>query len=586
MTTPQNPTHIHCAEMIMSFPVVGIDYNGSLFEAKNIMFEYQIETILVFGNDTHHCIGYIDYSTVEKATNYGLGKHSVTEYMQEDVITATYDASLQEIASILVNTQQPLVPILKENVVIGIVTLKDMLHSDLPETVSDILLKKNSPPCVEVLLNESLSTDMYSLLLEIGMLGDFLETNVYVVGGFVRDMFFHSALQENIDIDLVIEGNVIMFANALAEKLQGSVCIYNEFMTAVVLYPDDSGKELRIDITTARLEYYMSPGVLPIVETSSITKDLYRRDITINAMAIQLNQKHFGRLLDFFDGQKDIQYKRIQPIHTLSFIEDPTRIFRAIRFEQRHHFTITQHTEQLINNALRLDMIKKIFGARLMHEFELIFKEHLPQNCIVRMDELGVLAAIDKNFVLTQKKKDLLFMIQDVLTWYQQCSFEEKQPNVVVLYFLGLCSTLTWEVSEDILNHICVPQHLLQTVLTTNEEVQKALEKLIVLFNNINSNAEPSISSLYIVVSLLSLEGLLYLMSCAPNKRIYDMLSQYIRSWRFVTPDITGHDLKKLGLVPGPQYKHILQDIHKEKLDGKLQTKQEQLSYIRSTYII
>ena len=173
----------------------------------------------------------------------------------------------------------------------------------------------------------------------------------FAVGGFVRDLLLQN---KNLDLDIVVEGDGIIFAKKLAQRLQGQVKAHERFITAMILLPNG----FKIDVATARLEYYDYPAALPTVELSSIKLDLYRRDFTINAMAIQLNPAHFGTLIDFFNCQGDLKEKTIKVLHNLSFVEDPTRIFRAIRFEKRMDFKIDIHTSRLIQSAVKM----KLFG--------------------------------------------------------------------------------------------------------------------------------------------------------------------------------------------------------------------------------
>ena len=169
-------------------------------------------------------------------------------------------------------------------------------------------------------------------------------------------------------MDLVVEGDGIAFAKELARELGGRVREHKTFMTALVIYHDEDGREQRLDVATARLEYYEYPAALPTVELSSIKMDLFRRDFTINAMALRLNATAFGHLVDFFGGRSDIQKKIIRVIHALSFIEDPTRILRAVRFEQRYGFRISIQGEKLIKNALSLKLMERLSGSRIVHE--------------------------------------------------------------------------------------------------------------------------------------------------------------------------------------------------------------------------
>ena len=172
---------------------------------------------------------------------------------------------------------------------------------------------------------------------KIGKTAEDFNYNAYVIGGFVRDLFLY---RSNEDIDVVIEGDGIAFARQFSKEMGTRVHTHEKFGTAVVIFPDG----FKIDVASARMEYYKFPAALPTVEMSSLKLDLFRRDFTINTLAIELNPEKFGKLLDFFSAQKDIKDKVLRVLHNLSFVEDPTRVFRALRFEQRFGFTIGKLT--------------------------------------------------------------------------------------------------------------------------------------------------------------------------------------------------------------------------------------------------
>lgn len=194
--------------------------------------------------------------------------------------------------------------------------------------------------------------------------------NAYLVGGSVRDLLRG---EENLDIDVVIEGDGITFARALGERLNAKVRTHQKFGTAQIF-----AQKSKLDVATARTEYYESPAALPKVETSSIKKDLYRRDFTINTLAVKLNLKDFGLLIDFFGGQRDLREKTIRVLHNLSFVEDPTRAFRAIRFSERFGFKISKHTENLIKSTIEMKLFDMLSGPRLYEELLISFKETEP----------------------------------------------------------------------------------------------------------------------------------------------------------------------------------------------------------------
>ena len=183
--------------------------------------------------------------------------------------------------------------------------------------------------------------------------------HAHLVGGFVRDLLLRI---DNFDIDIVIEGDGIRFAKELARRFGARTRVHKEFGTAKVLFPGG----FKVDVASARLEYYRAPAALPIVEHSSLKLDLYRRDFTINTLAISLNTNTFGELIDFFGAQRDIKEKSIRVLHSLSFVEDPTRVFRAVRFEQRFRFHIGKFTVNLIKNAVKMSFLAKIKGGQAL----------------------------------------------------------------------------------------------------------------------------------------------------------------------------------------------------------------------------
>ena len=263
---------------------------------------------------------------------------------------------------------------MKDNELKGAITRTDLLRileDEIAKTVLEKLefhekyVKRKN---VKRIMEERLSEEVLKKLEDIGNLADQLDYHAYLVGGFVRDMVLRD---ENYDIDIVIEGDGIIFAEEMSKRFHVKMRSHKEFATAKIIYPDG----FKVDIASARLEYYKAPAALPVVEHSSLKLDLHRRDFTINTLAISLNKNTFGELIDFFGAQRDIKEKTIRVLHSLSFVEDPTRVFRAIRFELRFGFKIGKHTLDLIKNAVKLNFLAKIRGKRIWTELALILQE-------------------------------------------------------------------------------------------------------------------------------------------------------------------------------------------------------------------
>src|SRR5262249_2529688 len=239
-------------------------------------------------------------------------------------------------------------------------------------------------------LEHALPHDLLGLVRNAAAIAREMGYSTYLVGGFVRDLLIGQA---NLDLDIVVEGDAIALAERLAAQHGGRVHAHSRFGTAIWLIDEDENTHL--DFATARTEFYEYPSALPDVERSSIKLDLHRRDFTINALALCLDPERYGALLDPYGGELDLQRGIIRVLHNLSFIEDPTRILRAVRFEQRFGFTIEARTAQLIDDARNL--LDKVSGQRLRHELDLIFSEAEPERALGRLQQLGVLEKIQSS---------------------------------------------------------------------------------------------------------------------------------------------------------------------------------------------
>ncbi|MEN3043244.1 MAG: CBS domain-containing protein [Fervidobacterium sp.] len=354
-------------------------------------------------------VGIVTKKAVDKALNHGLGKRPIKSIMTSKLITAKVDTPVTQLRRLMVENDIGRIPILDENnILVGIVTRSDIIRSQNIAQSSSFTKEIRSAPSfknLSSLINKRLQKRVVNLLRLIGFYGSETNSPVYVVGGFVRDLLLNI---ENYDIDIVVEGNGIEFAKYVATQLNAIVVPYEKFFTATIVFKDD----FKIDIATARTEYYESPGELPQVDISTIRKDLYRRDFTINAMAIKLNPQEFGVLYDFFNCQRDLEQGVIRVLHNLSFIEDPTRMIRAVRFEQRYGFHMEEHTLYLLKKNLEENYLERVSGSRIRQEIEKILEEKNPLNAIKRMAELGMIKHIfPKTYYTTvmEEKLERLF---------------------------------------------------------------------------------------------------------------------------------------------------------------------------------
>ena len=565
----------------MTSPAIVADESMTIAQTEDIMSRYGLKAIPILSADKTRGIGLLELQTASRAVAHKLGDQPVTEYMQRNVSTLSPDAGLYEAMGIIFRQRQRLIPIMENENVSGVLTRTDvvrLLFNEHPHISEGTPLNQDyRERNVAALVREQLPQAHVRILEQAGKLGDELDMPVYAVGGFVRDLILK---QPNLDIDLSIEGDGIVFAEALAKKLNGWVRPHQKFKTAIVFYTDEQGVEQHLDVATASLEFYEHPAALPTVQLSSIKMDLYRRDFTINALAIQLNPARFGALIDPFGAQRDIKEKFINVLHSLSFVEDPTRLLRAVRFERRFNFRTSQQTERLIKNALALDMLDKLSGSRLFNELKHVFDEKDVPACTRRMESWNLLRMIHPVLKLNPAKDILVSSIDEVLAWYRLL-YKHPSPRNWVVYLLGLCAGAKYPEVSDLLDRLAFIERAKSDFLSLRENCRKTLDRLTTL----QKKGPLPVSRIHETLHNLDLEGLLFLMArYGQGHSVNQDISLYLTKLREVKPDITGEDLANMGETPGPVFGEALRYVLAAKLDGKAVTREEQLA-LASKYL-
>lgn len=554
-------------ENLMSRPPVIIEDDKSLDDAVEIMTRYGLKDVPVVAVDSMRCVGIMGHATADKAVSHGLGRMKLTEYMSRTFASVAPDTDLYGVMEVILGQRQRLLPVVENDEIIGVITRTDLMNMliEEPARIPDSLLpERRRERNVSSMINNRLPHDMIELLKMAGDLGDELSWEVYAVGGFVRDIIMGRA---NLDLDLVVEGDGIQFAKELANRLNGRVKAHSKFKTAVVIFGDDK----RVDVATARLEYYEYPAALPTVELSSIKMDLYRRDFTMNALALRLNPGRFGQLVDFFGADRDIRNKTIRVLHSLSFVEDPTRILRAIRFERRFGFNIGGQTMRLIKNAIGLELFSKLSGTRVMHELQLIMNEDDPLACLQRMQELGILEAIHPMLELNRDRIQVLTELVKVHNWYKLLYLEPK-PVPWLLYILGLTMGIKRNQITKVTKRLNFTAREEREFMQLRDMIGDALMKLMGW-----REGKSRLSTLYSILHPMPVEGVLFLMARSRKEHIRRNISQYLARLRYIKIDVSGNDLKDMGIEPGPIYTQILDRLIRAKVDGRADTREEQL---------
>lgn len=569
-----NPVPI--ARDLMSQPPICVDDTMSLKSVEEVMIRFNINAVPVVRKPYGEPIGVLSRQTVEKAIYHGFGDTPARDYMNRDFKVVNPEATILEIQEPLVEFQQRILPVVEDGKIVGVITRRDLLkylveeRSTHPrELNSDKLFQKRREKNIESLLREQLPNYIIELLQRMGELGERLNFGVYTVGGFVRDILLR---RPNLDIDIVVEGDGIVFSRIFAKEQGIRVRTHKKFNTAVLIFPDG----MKIDVVTARLEYYQYPAALPVVEFGSLKMDLYRRDFTINTLAVDLRPGRFGHLIDFFGGQRDIKEKTIRILHSLSFVEDPTRILRAIRLEQRFGFQIGLQTERLMQNAVRIGLIEKLGGYRLFHELQLILMEDDPVPALRRMDEFQLLSALMPGMKWTERHEKLFRALKEVLSWYE-LSFLDENIEKWWIYFCALFDGLMFSQLKEVCNRLDLPEGQKQRLLTTFKNIYMAMRHL-------EAVEDPLPSVTYRILNGLTTEELLILMARAEIPDVRKGVNLYLTRYRYEKTEIRGQDLKEAGVPPGPIYRKILDELFYARLDGLVKSRQEEWAYIRRHY--
>lgn len=411
------------------------------------------------------------------------------------------------------------------------------------------------------------SKSTMALLKHIGTLSKSFVYKAYLIGGTVRDLLLGT---ENLDIDIVIEGDAIAFGEKIAHELHGTIVSHKRFGTCTVTTPE----HVKIDFATARKETYAKPAALPIVEFSSLKNDLIRRDFTVNAMAISLDEHKFGQLIDFFDGVGDLSRKSIKALHDKSFIDDPTRIMRAVRFEQRLNFMIEPHTALLIRRSIDKEIYKKVEAPRLRDEIILILKEKEPFKIIKRMDEFKALKLVHPHLKMHKYLNEIFAAVDEASSWYQENSPRKRSIEKWLIYLMAMFEESSLDSAQYFCNKFEFKRGERLRMMSYKEKGSKILKTL-------NSKRKILPSKIYRLLEPLSHEVTLLLMAVSRSDAGKGRIMEFFHKYNGMRPALRGNDIKSLGVKAGPHFARIVDKILYKKLDGILKTKEEELAYAR-----
>ncbi len=575
------------AKDLMSSPVRTIRPEVTINEAQRVLLRYGHSGLVVVDGQGR-LVGVISRRDIDIALHHGFGHAPVKGYMTTDVKTLSPDTPLAEIQRLMVQWDIGRLPVLQDGQLVGIVTRTDVLRHLHQLPALSPQLASPALSCPLDLTFAALSPQHRRLLEEAARIADEKGLRLYLVGGAVRDLLLHrwgrqpSSCLERLDLDLVVDGPYpstphgtdppgwgLILGKALKQHFpEARLEIHGKFQTAALIWPGG----FCVDIASARTEFYPYPASPPEVAMGSIHQDLYRRDFSINALALRLNGPQRGQLLDFFGGQADLQKGIIRALHPNSFIEDPTRIYRAVRFAVHLGFTLDPTTEEWIRTAVASGLHDAVGGERLKQELAYILRSRDWPLAFERLAEWGALRCIHPDLTWDPS---LHRRLQRVGRWAYH--FRRRYPE--------LGSQEIWQLRLEALL-LALPQA--PQVASQLHLTQAGIERLshFPSYQTLLAQLETGSLSPAQVVRLLQrlrIPAVILLAGLAakPARRL---LWRYLQEWHWVKPLLNGHDLRCLGYKPGPLFQEILDRLRCLTLNGELTTRAEAEAWLRKHF--
>ena len=387
---------------------------------------------------------------------------------------------------------------------------------------------------------------------------------VYLVGGPVRDALMGFPIK---DLDFVVEGDAPGLAGQIAESLGGRTLVHPAFGTATITLDD-----AHIDLVTARSEVYPHPGSLPRVTPSGMDDDLSRRDFTVNALALPIYQKN-PQVMDRHGGVDDIRLRTVRALHSNSFQDDPTRLLRAVRYEQRLGFQIEEDTLGWMQVAVAQGCVGPVTGDRLRHEIERTFQEDNPAPALRRAAGLGILPGIHPSLTDIGPVERLASAIAEATTPEKKELIAAHKP---LLYPAALAYPLSSGDAESVIQRLNMPNAWARVVRDTVDLKldEGRIADLPLSGSQLARLVERYVNEAVTAVSMLTESP------CASRR-----LDRYLNELRYVSPALDGRKLLAMGVPSGPMMGQILSDLRNARLDGQVGTEEEERSLVQKILV-
>ncbi|MEW6726389.1 MAG: CBS domain-containing protein [Bacillota bacterium] len=553
---------------IMSSPVKSVPVDTRIEDANQVMLRYGHTGLPVVQEGS--LVGVISRRDVEKAVRHGLAHAPVKAFMARNVLTVAPNTPVTEIQAIMVENNIGRLPVVVDGgVLVGIVSRTDVLKT-LHKSFQPRYQTLYQAPRAEILarnladiLRKNLSEDVFKIVVEAGRVADTLNCRVYLTGGMIRDAILG---RPNRDFDFVIEScDCDTLANALARHFGGKAKVAEKGRKTLVYLP----RGPRLDITRAQQDFREFGVGGAGAEQSPLRHELYRRDFTINAVAVVLNEEGFGDVVDFFGGLEDIRNGLIRALHNLSFIEDPVRILRAIRYEQRYHFNLERQTQALIREALNDRVLQTVPDERLWPELKrMLGREHTPR-ILSRFAQTNIWPHLFPSVVYWEVQP-VIGRIPRAIGTLNDWQIPPP-PELWLVYFTAI---LHWS-SPQAVSEIC------QRYKLGTRQTEKVFQALNCWREALSIFAAPRASALELARTALQMPREAYplVLAMLDDESLRLRFRDAFRFLKEHKPSITGKDIRRLGYRPGPDFRRALHAVWQARMAGQIQTKNEEINH-------
>jgi len=555
-------------ESFMTSPVLAISPDSSVKEAYRTMMRFKHNGMPVVKNG--EVMGMMTRNDLVKAHLHGFDRAEIKDFMTEGVVVISSDASVNEAHRLLATYDFERLPVIKDGRLAGIVTRADLVRTLFQFQTYRAPGEKDSDN--EILWTEDLSGLLESalpparknLLERIGRRAQELGMKAYIVGGAVRDIIKG---EKNIDLDIAVEGD----AETLVQSWDEPGCrstLHGRYKTGTIVFPDGN----KVDIATARREFYECAAAMPEVSSDSLKQDLGRRDFSVNAMAVSLSEENWGTLVDFHGGRRDLKEGVLRVLHNLSLVEDPSRVLRGVRIEQRLGLRFEDNTMRLIHSVIKGGLLAKLSGPRIRMELEANFKERLPLRIARRSLELKIWEAL---FPGVRVGKAVLKKFERLQKFLPLA--KKNGVNFKGMEWLAYMTAVLSDSSDGVQSKAMDRMHFKPNERIT---IAASLTAPAVVEQFFAHQKTQKNSDVYLFLRKYEPVTLLYCMAAVKHRKTRRWIAHHAMSFVPTKTELTGDDILKMGHKPGRWLGEMLEAIKLERMDGKIKTREDEMRYV------